>query len=121
MGNLGFLFRVDVKKQIVVFTFSNKFDGNIIIGDKNLFLKNIQTNYYYLSKNLKLENYKILDDFKYRYSKIKVFNQRIVDFEDFVFYLKPKEYKILKFLFELENFSEDNLIKNTLEIYDYFI
>jgi len=118
MGNLGFLFSNE-DKQIIIFTYSKKFEGNIILGSRGT-LKLEKTRFLFLSKGLKLENFIILDDFKYKFSKINIFNQRIVDFNDFVFYFKPKEYKELKYLFQIENFSDENLIKLTLEIYDYF-
>ena len=117
MGNLGFLFTFK-NQQIVIFTLSNKFEGNIILGFENIKIKKCK--FYFLSKELSLENFLILDDFNFKHSKIKVFNQRIVDFEDFVFFVKPKEYKELMNLLILEFLDDEILIKNTIDLYSYF-
>ncbi len=121
MGNLGFLFNIG-KEKIVVFTKSKKFKGNIILGFENHFKKD-KCEFLFLSKNLKLEKFLLFENVSFRYGKIKVNNLKMVDFKDFLFYVKPYDFKLLKTLFFFDEIPinlNEILIKKVLEIYEVF-
>jgi len=142
-GNLGFFFKIG-EKNLIIITKSNKFRGNIILGFENFLnfenksKKNLDFDFFNLSNDLKLDRLSNFNE-KFKYAKIKVNDEKMVDFNDFLFYFTPKDYLPLRnlFLFEDEfdldrnfdnlnsnpkniNFLESKIISKVVEIHNFF-
>lgn len=127
MGNLGFLFKIDFennftnKNYVVIFTKSSKFEGNIILGFETFFRK-MDSDFYFLNSKLDLIEFIIVEDTKFIYSKITVYQHIQLDFEDFLFRFDPKRYKKLYdnlHILESSNLKKD-FIQRINDIIKYF-
>lgn len=128
MGNLGFLFKIECansftkKDYIVVFTKSGKFQGNIILGFDSSFKKE-NCDFYYVDSDLNFVDFVVLEDTRFMYSKISVYQHIQLDFSDFLFRFDPKRYKKLyDNLHIIETLdSKQDLIERVNDIIKYFI
>lgn len=128
MGNLGFLFKVEFendftdKNYVVIFTKSSKFQGNIILGFESSF-KKMGCDFYYLDSKFDLIDFVIIEDTKFMYSKISVYQHIQLDFQDFLFRFDPKRYKKLYdnlHIIESSNLKQD-FIQRVNDFIKYFV
>ena len=118
MGNIGLIFNLK-DYDLVIFVKKNNFKDNIVIGTKSF--KKEKSKFKYLSKNLKLYNFLVLENSKFKSAKIALYNKKVIDFEFLTFWFGTKDYKKLRQLFETkDNISTNDIITKVIEIYKYF-
>lgn len=122
MGNLGFMFSFENSNlRKVVFIETNKFVGIIILGIENFFNSN-DCEFYFLNKNLSLNDYLFLDT-HFKYSKIHTSNKTICDLNDFIFWFDGRKYREIYRLFLIEDIEgiEENLVARVNDLLGYFL
>lgn len=120
MSKLGLLFSIESSEnQFLVFVEDEKLKNDIIVGPKKLsYLENIKV--FFLSKGLKLEEYSIINPSSIQQAQIHLSKETILDYEFNTFWFNAREYRELRQLFFIEEFSEKILISKVVDILNYF-
>ena len=81
------------KESYVVFVNCPKLRGDVVLGVD--YLKIDSTKFFVLDKFNDLEEFLVFDENRVKFGKIAVAQNKIVSFEDFVFWFGGNEYKIV--------------------------
>lgn len=118
MAYLGFLLNYNSEKKIILIE-KPKLKNNIIIGTiSKINIYNL--NFLYLTKKLEVKNFLVFKDSRFMYGKISLSQKTCVNYEDLTIWFSSKKFKELRQLFDEKIKSETELIKRTLDIYNYF-
>ncbi|MCA9495402.1 MAG: hypothetical protein KC589_00530 [Nanoarchaeota archaeon] len=138
MGKVGFVFEINFednfgfdekfldeiflkKKYVVIFVEKKNVSGNYIIYSKKFSLN--EGSFFYLSKELNLSDFHVLEDSNFLIGRICTNDRTIVDFENLTFWFSPKDFKSLKFLLNINDLTrplKEEIVLRVLEIYDLF-
>jgi hypothetical protein len=120
-NNLNFLSEELINKErIVIFIQTNKVNGNIIVGLEPS-LKLDKSQYFYLSKKLKIEKFLVFEKSLFKYMKISLNEKTIIDFNYLNAWFAVKKYKQLWELLTLDSsIDEKDLIKRIHKILEIF-
>ena len=138
LGKVGFVFEINFednfgfdekfldeiflkKKYVVIFVEKKNVSGNYIIYSKKFSLN--EGSFFYLSKELNLSDFHVLEDSNFLIGRICTNDRTIVDFENLTFWFSPKDFKSLKFLLNINDLTrplKEEIVLRVLEIYDLF-
>jgi len=120
MAKLGFLFEINSsKEQFLVFVNHEKTKNDTIVGASRInILENLRV--YFLTKTLELKNYSIINWSFIRRAKFHVSKNTVLDYEYNTFWFNSIEYRELRQLFEIEEFSKKIIISKVIDIVEYF-
>lgn len=127
MGYLGLLFNSENlsfndKDYFVVFIEKENFDYNVIVGSEPFF-KPEECNFFYLDKFYDLKDFLVFEKSKFRYGKISLSKETMVDYEGFTFWFNVNSYRKLKEYFTIDeiNTNFDSVLSEKIKnILNYF-
>ena len=106
------------KKFLVVFVEKQDIKGDIIVGVHQF--KQELCEFVYLSKDLKLHQHIALDSANFKFGKISLGENKVLDFEFLTFWFGIKEYKELWDLLLLNKKNVDSLSHLVVKLLTYF-
>ncbi len=135
MGYLGILFKleffnndnkfllnnIELKENIVIFIERPDLNYNLVLGTSSFF-KEDKCSFFYLDKFSDLKPFLVFDKSIFRYGKISLGENTIVDYDCFTFWFNVKSYTKLRefFLIEEEVVDFESQLKDkVLKILDY--